>query len=111
MDVKKIFLYKFLIFILYVKFNEKDGTIIFLHGLGSDSTLWENKLKKLFSVNERQKQNAIKIFCPKSPEMPITKFDENIMNSWFNVYDIYTSDNQGIRNAATVCIIFFFFAG
>ena len=100
-------LYKFLVLVFYVKFNEKDGTVIFLHGLASDSRVWENKLKKLFSVNQRQKQNAIKIFCPKSPEMPITRFDEKIMNSWFNVYDMYTSDNQGIRNAATVSSVMY----
>ena len=73
-----------------------------MHGLASDSTMWENKLKKLFSVKGRPEENSIKVFCPKSPEMPITRFDGKIMNSWFNVYDMYTSDNQGIRNAATV---------
>ena len=82
--------------------NGKDGTIIFLHGLGSNPRQWEDKLKKLFSVEENRQQGHIKIFCPKSPQIPMTVFQDNIMNAWFNVYDIYNSDNQDICNAAVV---------
>ena len=56
-------------------------------------------MKELFSSEERK---YIKIFCPRSPEMPITRFQGVRMNAWFNVYDAYNSDNQGICNAARV---------
>ena len=79
-----------------------EGTIIFLHGLADDSERWVNELQKLFSSNEDQQQTDIKIFCPRSPQMPITRFGGRSMNAWFNVYDPYTSDEQGICNAASV---------
>ena len=76
--------------------------MIFLHGLGGDSTSWETKLKNLFSDVNEKLSNPIKIFCPQSPEMPITRFDQRPMNAWFDIYDAYNSDNQGICNAAQV---------
>ena len=44
----------------------------------------------------------MKIFCPESLKIPITRFNYTPMNAWFNVYDTYCSDNQGICNAAKV---------
>ena len=78
------------------------GTIIFLHGLGGDSIAWERKLNDLFSNENKENSNQIKIFCPESPKIPISRFNHTPMNAWFNVYDAYCSDNQGICNAATV---------
>ena len=86
--------------------NGKDGTIIFLHGLGSNSRQWEDKLKKLFSSEKNRQQENVKIFCPKSSQIPMTIFQDNVMNAWFNVYDIYNSDNQDICNAAGVSVFF-----
>lgn len=77
------------------------GTIIFLHGLGGDSIAWESKLNDFFSNESKDDSSQIKIFCPTSPEMPISRFNHTPMKAWFNVYDAYCSDNQGICNAAT----------
>ena len=78
------------------------GTIFFFHGLGDDSENWEEILNKLFCDDNAYTQPSIKIFCPKSPEMPMTNLGGKVMNAWFNVFDSYTSDNQGICNAARV---------
>ena len=79
-----------------------DSTIFFFHGLGDDSEKWEEILNKLFHDSNAYTQPSIKIFCPKSPEMPMTNVGGKVMNAWFNVFDSYTSDNQGICNAARV---------
>lgn len=81
----------------------ENGTVIFLHGLDSNSEFWESKLQKLFSSNEeQQRQTSFKIFCPQSPQMPISLYKGKIKNAWFNVFDYLTSDDQGICNAAKV---------
>ena len=56
----------------------------------------------MFSNENKENSYQIKIFCPESPKMPISRFNHTPMNAWFNVYDAYCSDNQGICNAATV---------